>query len=76
MNTPSLAIRRSGSNPDHHLWNNNGTWWVHFTVHQPDYTKCRVRRSTKTRDVVEARRIRDSLFSPAQGLALANTANA
>ncbi len=75
MSTMSLAIRRSGSNPDHHLWNNNGTWWVHFTVHQSDYTKLRVRQSTKTRDVLEARRIRDSLLSPARNLAVGCIAN-
>ncbi len=23
------AIRISYSNPDHHLWNHNGTWWCH-----------------------------------------------
>ena len=46
MNT--LAIRLNGINPDHHLWNNNGTWWCHYTVHLPDFTKQRVRLSLRT----------------------------
>ena len=50
-------------NPDHHIWNNNGTWWCHFTVHGPDFTKQRIRRSTGTKDRQKARQIRDSLLS-------------
>ncbi len=23
-----LSTRNTAQNPDHHLWNNNGTWWV------------------------------------------------
>ena len=57
------SIRIAGSNPDHHLWNNNGTWWCHFTVHGPDFTKQRIRRSTGTKDRQKARQIRDSLLS-------------
>jgi hypothetical protein len=53
-------------NPDHNLWLNNGVWWVHFTMHLPDYTARRVRRSLKTRCVEEARRLRDELFSTPQ----------
>lgn len=63
MNTQLLAVRANPSNPDHHLWNNNGTWWCHFTVHSPDYTKERVRLSLKTRDRLQARKIRDSLLA-------------
>lgn len=62
--TGTLAVRpRKDSpgdgNPDHHLWNNRGTWWCHFTLHRSDYTAERVRVSLKTRDVAEARRRRD-----------------
>ena len=46
-------------NPNHHLWNNNGTWWFHCTIHRPDYTKERVRRSLGTSDVKTARSRRD-----------------
>jgi hypothetical protein len=67
------AIRIADQNPDHHLWNNNGTWWIHYTLHLPDYTKRRVRRSLATRRSNEARRRRDRIFadllaSPASGL--------
>ena len=48
--------------PDHHLWNNNGTFWCHYTVHQDDYTKKRVRVSLHTKDQREARARRDALL--------------
>lgn len=53
---------RHGLNPDHNIWNNNGTWWVHFTVHHPDHTKERIRRSLGTKDRLEARRRRDIIM--------------
>jgi len=49
-------------NPDHHIWNNNGTWWCHFTVHNPDHTKERVRVSLHTKDRDEARERRDFIM--------------
>lgn len=61
MKTPKLAIR-SSANPNHHLWNNNGTWWIHYTEHLPDYTKRRVRISLHTHNVRAARAIRDVLL--------------
>ena len=61
MNT-KLAIRVRGENPDHHLWNNNGTWWCHYTEHLPNYTKRRVRRSLRTADRAIARFLRDSVL--------------
>ena len=57
------SIRVQSSNQDHHLWRNHGRWWCHFTVHYPDHTKQRVRRSTGTQRVEEARQIRDFLFA-------------
>lgn len=57
-----LATRISDDNEDHHLWNNRGTWWCHFTLHRPDYTSERIRVSLKTRDLVEARLRRDELL--------------
>ena len=57
---PVLRINRD--NPDHHLWNNHGTWWCHYTIHRPDFTKQRCRRSLATRDRAIARRRRDELF--------------
>ena len=62
MENETLAIRVNSANPDHHLWNNNGTWWCHFTVHESDHTKERVRISLKTADLKEARRRRDHVF--------------
>ena len=38
-----FAVRYRGNNPLHHLWNNNGTWWCHLTIHLPGFTKERVR---------------------------------
>jgi hypothetical protein len=58
-----LSVRVSARNPDHHLWNNHGTWWCHFTVHDTAATKQRVRRSTGTPQLEEARQIRDFLFA-------------
>ena len=49
-------------NPDHNIWNNNGTWWCHFTIHNPDYTKERVRVSLHTKDRNEARQRRDFIM--------------
>ena len=65
LEKPRLAIRTSPENPDHHLWNNNGTWWCHFTRHQPDYTKERVRLSLHTHDLITARLLRDTLLCEA-----------
>jgi hypothetical protein len=60
---PTLSIRTETSNPFHHLWNNNGTWWCHYTLHLPDHTKRRVRKSLHTSDSSIARVLRDSLLS-------------
>ena len=57
-----LAIRTDGDNPNHHLWNNNGTWFVNYTVYPTPITKQRVRKTLKTKCVHEARRKRDVLF--------------
>jgi hypothetical protein len=47
---------------NHNIWNNNGTWWAHFTIHKADYTKERVRVSLGTSDALKARLRRDYLF--------------
>jgi hypothetical protein len=60
----------SGQNPNHHLWNNHGTWWCHFTLHLPDFTKHRVRLSLDTREPMTARALRDSLLA-LYGIAIA-----
>ena len=48
--------------PDHHLWNNNGTFWCHYTVHEAGHTKRRVRAPLHTKDREEARVRRDELL--------------
>jgi hypothetical protein len=53
------ALRIDSSNRNHHLYLNNGTWWIHYTVHLADYTARRIRRSLGTREVGEARLRRD-----------------
>jgi hypothetical protein len=60
--TRSLAFRLNPANPDHHLWNNNGTWWCHYMVHRTPFTKQRIRASLRTRDLIEARLRRDQLL--------------
>ena len=52
-------VKNKTPNPDHNIWNNNGTWWCHYTVHNDDYTKQRVRVSLGTNDVEIARALRD-----------------
>jgi len=49
--------------PDHHLWRNGRLWWTAFTIHRPDWTAERVRRSLGTADVAVARRRRDELLA-------------
>jgi hypothetical protein len=57
-----LSSRNCTAGDRHHLWNNNGTWWVHYTLHFGD-RKRRIRRSLKTRLLEEAVRRRDELFA-------------
>lgn len=61
LSRPILSVRQT-ANPFHHLWNNNGTWWCHYTEHLPDFTKHRVRVSLHTADSTIARFLRDSLL--------------
>jgi hypothetical protein len=64
---PTLSIRTDEENPNHHLWNNNGTWYIHYTIHPDSLTSERVRRSLGTRDLVTARHRRDQiLYDPAK----------
>ncbi len=59
----ALAVRVNDENPNHHLWNNRGTWWCHFTLHRSDYTAERIRVSLKTHSLEEARNRRDELLT-------------
>jgi hypothetical protein len=64
--TPRLSIRVGAANPLHHLWNNNGTWWIHYTIHPDACTKARVRRSLRTRELAEALARRDEILAAQQ----------
>ncbi len=57
-----LAVRIDDSNRNHHIWNNNGTWWVHYTIYPTPVTAERRRRSLRTNDAATARIRRDALF--------------
>ncbi len=65
MNTLTTlpGIRVRPDNENHHLWNNHGTWFLHYTVHPTPFTKERIRRSLGTKDVAVARERRDSFFA-------------
>ena len=60
---PLPGIRVRAENPNHHLWNNHGTWFLHYTVHPTPFTKERIRRSLGTKDIRVARERRDSFFA-------------
>ena len=71
--TEAISIRVDRANPNHHLWNNNGTWFMHYTMHA-GHTKQRIRRSLQTQDAVRARLLRDSLLTQtASGHAIRTT---
>lgn len=62
-----LATRCTDKYTDnHHIYCNNGTYWIYYHAHYSDRTGERVRHSLKTKDVDEARRRRDSLFAQFQ----------
>ena len=57
------GLRVDTENPNHHLWNNHGTWFLHYTIHPTPFTKERIRRSLGTKDVRMARDRRDNFFA-------------
>jgi len=57
-------------NRRHHLWNNNGTWWIHYTLHFADYTAQRIRRSLRTSELEEAIRRRDEIINASRSQAI------
>lgn len=57
-----LPLRISDGNPNHHLWNNNGVWWLHYTVYPTAVTAQRIRKSLRTRSLDIARERRDRAF--------------
>ena len=65
MNTLTTlpGLRVPTDNENHHLWNNHGTWFLHYTVHPTSFTKERIRRSLGTKDLAVARERRDTFFA-------------
>jgi hypothetical protein len=61
------------SNENHHLWNNNGIWNLHYTIHPTPKTKQRIRISLNTCSIVEARKRRDHFFAAAGVTVLLHT---
>ena len=57
-----LSIRINPENPRHHIWCNNGSWWVAYVLHF-DGRKRRIRRALGTSCPNEAIRRRDALFA-------------
>jgi len=58
------GYRKNGRpHPNHHLWRNGRLWWIAITIHRPNWTVERVRRSLGTDDLIEARRRRDSILN-------------
>jgi hypothetical protein len=59
---PRLAVRVRPGNANHHLWLNNGTWFIHLWFHE-GLRKCRFRASLGTCDLAVARERRDSVLA-------------
>jgi hypothetical protein len=66
---PQLSLRTNLENPNHHLWNNNGTWFIHYVVHPTPITKERIRKSLGTKSLDEARAKRDAILTCKGGAA-------
>lgn len=60
---PVLSRRQKASGPNHHLWNNHGTWWFHSTEHRSDGTARRIRVNLRTRELSKAREKRDCILA-------------
>lgn len=59
----TLSIRIDAGNPDHHLWRNGDTWWIHYTIHTDDNRKRRIRYSLGVPELERARLLRDAVFA-------------
>ncbi|MCS5538658.1 MAG: hypothetical protein VCA40_12895 [Roseibacillus sp.] len=56
-----LVSKGRDSRPNHHLTNNNGTWWCQITIHQGPFSR-RLRFSLGTGELERARALRDQVF--------------
>ena len=58
-----LSIRHNGSNPNHHIWNNNGTLFLNYSeVSRRFKRRNRVSLGLKPDQIAEARKLRDQFF--------------
>ena len=57
----ALTDRKYGAN--HHIWDNNGTWWCHFSIERRTGPAKRIRFSLRTNNVREARKRRDQIMN-------------
>ena len=57
-----LSVRVRSQNPDHHLFNNNGTWWCHFWAIADGARQQRFRVNLKTKSRLEARFLRNGIL--------------
>jgi hypothetical protein len=64
MKIPELALRYRGGDR-HHLFNNNGTWFVRYSIREAAWLKAdrRVVASLATKNVTTAQQRRDAFFS-------------
>jgi hypothetical protein len=65
MNTshaPVISPGQQAPGPLHHLRNNHGHWWIHHTLHLPDFTARRIRQNLGTKDLHTALRFRDTIL--------------
>ena len=56
-----LPDRKYGAN--HHIWDNNGTWWCHLSLDRRSGPAKRIRFSLRTNNVREARKRRDLIMN-------------
>jgi hypothetical protein len=62
MSNWSLSVRVRKNNPDHHLFNNHGTWWCHFWAIADGIRQQRFRVNLHTSSRAEARAQRNNLL--------------
>lgn len=64
MQKPELALRYRGGDR-HHLFDNNGTWFIRYSVRDARWLKAdrRITASLGTKNLNEARARRDAFFA-------------
>ncbi len=57
--------------PDHHIWDNNGTWWCHLSLSRKRGPAKRIRFSLHTNSRREAQKRRDQIMNASEAKAKA-----